>query len=549
MLRHGRPIKLKREISVLQALRPINRIKTDASLTSGFVLPMVIAGGLILMIGAIILSVRGFSSLTGSIRQGQRTQAEEIAESGANTIIQELNQNYPYLLVENCEVTNNSASEQMEPPQCDEGWDAYNLDNLNPVGVCSQRSEYPEDMMDLLYQPSPEGKGFYRLRRYEFFGDQIQGGTAIIEVQGQLRHGTPNNQKIVSSAILKREVTIVPKCCDSAPYETCNIASGWKYGLTAESMKLQKGDVIDLDPGIEVSGAKVNCSSSECSDPPQSEICEQWNSNKKKIQNMTAMTTTRCKELLENGETANQIADMGVSMIAGERSNDQIDVPKPPTWNPEWTNNGREIEAKSYSNENVTFKHLDQEGPHQTTPCYTEIIGTKKITHCRINNLAYSDNSRITIKPGANGEIRLYIEGEQIALSGEQFIIPDNEGDIGFEQFAIFGSESTQKLAFSGKGRINAFLYMPDTQVEFNGYSYCEHAGVDYSMVLEGIAIVKAWNNAANSDCAQIQVPPDAGAKVCESYGLCSTNASNSSEDMEYVAVGTNRWDFVQMDR
>ena len=188
-------------------------------------------------------------------------------------------------------------------------------------------------------------------------------------------------------------------------------------------------------------------------------------------------------------------------------------------------------------------------GHTQRHPAIQKSSAPKKITHCRLNNLSYSVGDLITIKPGSDGEIRLYIEGEQIALSGEVFIMPDDEGDSGFEQFAIFGSESTQKLAFSGKGRINAFLYMPDTQVEFNGYSFCEYAGVDYSMVLEGIAIVKSWINAANSDCAQIRVPTDAGTKVCESYGLCSTDTSSSSEDMEYVAVGTNRWDFVQMGR
>ena len=549
MLHHDKPIKLIRSISALQASRPIIRLKIVNPSSSGFVLPLVVVGGLILIVGAVTLSMRGFSSLTGSIRQGQRTQAEEIAESGANTIIQELNQNYPYLLVENCNVTNNSQSQQMEPPRCDDGWNSYDLNNMNPVGICSQRSQVPEDIMTALYQPSADGKGYYRLRSYEFFGDQIQGGTAVIEVQGQLRHRAPNNQTIASSAILKKEVTIVPKCCDSAPYEICSSSSGWKYGLTAETMNLYIGDVVDLDPEIEVSGAKVNCSGKTCVNPPRLEICKQWNSNKNNLQNMSALSEIQCKEeLLKDNITANDVADMGVGMIAGEKSNDQIDIPDPPSWNPEWTRNGQEIKAKDYMNKNVTFEHLDREGAHQTKPCYTEIIGAKKITHCRINNLSYSDNSRITIKPGANGEIRFYIEGKSIALSGKQFVIPENEGNIGFEQFAIFGSKSTEKLAFSGEGRIKAFLHMPYTQVDFSGRSYCEWGGKDTSMVLEGIAIVKAWNNAINSDCAQIQVPTGAGEKVCESYGLCSTE-SNSSEDMEFVALGTNRWDFIQMDR
>ena len=551
MLHHGRPIKLKREISILQTHRPINRAKIDASHASGFVLPMVIAGGLILMIGAIILSMRGFSSLTGSIRQGQRSQAEEIAESGANAIIQELNQNFPYLLVENCEVTNNSTSEQMNPPECDAGWGSYDLNNMYPSTVCSQRSQYPEEIMDDLYLPSPEGKGFYRLRSYEFFGDQIQGGTAVIEVQGQLRHGPADNPKIASSAVLRKEITIVPKCCDKAPYTTCTKSTGWKYGLTADDISLNRGDVIDLDPNVDISGAIVNCNN--CTDPPQPSPnieakCKQWDSDDSSIQNMTDISESKCQELLDDNYTDQEIAEMDIGLISGKRSNDQVEIPDAPTWNPAWKKNGQEMPAKSYVNQNVTFTHHTQEGAHPDTDksCYTEIMGTKKITHCRIGNLTYSDYSKLTIKPGENGEIRFYVEGKKIALSGKQFIIPD---DVGFEQFAIFGSKSLEKFSFSGEGKVRALLYMPQTLVAFSGGRFCDYNGVDYSLALEGIAIVKEWQNSTYADCAQIRVPTDAGTKVCESYGLCSTTASNSNQDMEYVAIGTNRWDFVQMDR
>ena len=99
MLNKGRPFSFKYGVSTEhQSLRSFNGSRINTPSSGGFVLPMVIAGGLILMIGAIILSMRSFSGLRGAIRQGQRTQTEEIAETGANMIIQELNQNYPCLL-------------------------------------------------------------------------------------------------------------------------------------------------------------------------------------------------------------------------------------------------------------------------------------------------------------------------------------------------------------------------------------------------------------------------------------------------------------------
>ena len=252
MLNKGRPFSFKYGVLTKhESLGSFNRAQINTPLSGGFVLPMVIAGGLILMIGAIILSMRSFSGLRGAIRQNQGTQAEEIAESGANMIIQELNQNYPYLLVVNCEVTNNSASEQMEPPECEEGWESHKLDETNPIGKCDQRQDLPSDInvfRKLFYQP--EGKGYYRLRSYEFLGDSIQGGTAIIQVQGQLRQGTADDQKITSSAVLEKEITIAPKCCDLAPFQTCKSSQGWNFGLATETIALQTGDVIDEDPNI-----------------------------------------------------------------------------------------------------------------------------------------------------------------------------------------------------------------------------------------------------------------------------------------------------------
>ena len=499
----------------------------------GFALPMVIVGGLILMIGAIILSARSFSSLTGSIRQNQAKQAEEIAESGANMIIQELNQNYPYLLVINCDVTNNSAAQQMQVPECDEGWSSYLLNDANPFGACSQRSQNPQNIMNVVYQATPGGKGFYRLRSYEFFGDQIQGGTAVIQVQGQLRHGSSDNQRIISSAILEKELTIVPKCCDLAPFETCSVSEGWKYGLTANSVALQTGDVIDENPNVAVSGANINCSS--CTTNPPENVCTPWGA--------TGQTISLSKQSLCRGLTNKiDIAEDSAGFVSGERSRNNIEIPDAPSWNTNWrTKEGGQMQPMTFVNKNETFEHLDHEGPHPDKSCYTEISNGKPITHCRINSIVTSDYSKFTIKPGVDGEIRFYIEGAAINLSGRQFFVPDGTK---FGQFAIFGSNSTSSLNFSGGGEINAFLYMPKTKVSLSG-GICNP--LIEPLVLRGAAIVDRYE--ATGDCAQIRVPTDAGKTLCDNYGLCSTNSDSSNEDLEYVAVGTNRWDYVQMDR
>ena len=62
MLNKSRPFSFNYGVSTEnQSLHSINGSHINTASSSGFVLPMVIAGGLILMVGALILSMRSFS--------------------------------------------------------------------------------------------------------------------------------------------------------------------------------------------------------------------------------------------------------------------------------------------------------------------------------------------------------------------------------------------------------------------------------------------------------------------------------------------------------
>ena len=63
------------------------------------------------------LAARSFNGILNSTRQQQRREAREIAEAGMDLILKELNDNFAYLLIENCDVVNNSATEKLQPPQ------------------------------------------------------------------------------------------------------------------------------------------------------------------------------------------------------------------------------------------------------------------------------------------------------------------------------------------------------------------------------------------------------------------------------------------------
>ena len=516
------------------------RIRSD-----GYVLPLVIITGVILTIGAVILSTRSFSGLIRSNRQKQGNEATELAETGASLLINELNDKFPYLLTVNCQVENNSSSQQLEDPVCT-GWKTFNFGQYGgPNSACPRRSTNPSEIMDLLYKKVNHKNGAYRLRNYEFLGDQVQGGKAIIQVQGQRFRGSEESSEIAASAIVEQEITIVPKCCDALPYQQCDTSKG--YGLVTENIALGVGDIIDEDRNISESGANLHCSSCE---PPPTDKCVEWEDAGQKIP----------YSKMEDCRNGVDITEDMVGVIDGKRSNGSIEIPDADQWDIEsWgapepiTIGWDPFKQRYYA---PKFNHADEQGPHPNIKgCYTEIKKDgKKTTHCRIQTITASGQSKLDIDPG-DGDIRFYVEGQTINLSGDHFIMPE---DAKFGQFVIFGGASTWKdeldvngkpirgkgdktLNFSGSGEINAFLHMPYFNINFSG-GECWRP-----LIVRGAAITHGWN--ATGDCSQIRVPTDAGETICEDYGVCFSSSTSGESDGEFAALGSNQWSLIQMEQ
>ena len=81
--------------------RPWLLPKTTKADDEGFVLALVVIVGLILAAGAMALMARSTSGMLGSIRQQQSREAREIAENGTGRVVERLNREYSYLLI-NC---------------------------------------------------------------------------------------------------------------------------------------------------------------------------------------------------------------------------------------------------------------------------------------------------------------------------------------------------------------------------------------------------------------------------------------------------------------
>ena len=533
--------------------KPSRKTLPNNGQQNGYVLILVIFTGLILAIGAMVIAARSFDGLIKSGRQKQKNEAVEIAELGVNNILDELNNNYPSLLTVSCKVENNSVPQQFTQPSCS-GWNQFTPGKFGgPLTACPGRSNTPwvitEEGSDTLYRTIKDDRGAYRLRNYEFLGDQSQGGTAIIQVQGQLfRKGDPLS--LASSAILEQEVTIVSKCCNQAPYQSCG---GWRYGLATNGVQLQLGDVCH-EPKDYIEEKNLNIRDNlylrdKYGDLyiPDEEICQTSSTGtgaNVHCVNCDVPPPDPCDAWTSGGQiigSNDECSGVGSGIITGERSSGELSLPVAPQWNKAaW---GDLTPFTINPQNNPIFRHGEIGEDHPISGCYTENVDGKKRTHCRIESITLSGNNKIIVNPDEEaGDIRFYIEGQQISLSGDSIV---NSGEFG--SFSIFGGESTvwpynlygcssKSLNISGGGQLNAFLHMPCFNVNLSGGTE------EKRLVISGSAITNQWN--ATGDYTRLIVPRTAQKVLCSDFSICGTTTSQ----MEFVALGSNRWTLIQME-
>ena len=81
----------------------------------------------------------------------------------------------------------------------------------------------------------PGGTSSFKLISYNFTGDQHQGGTATIRVEGKSLYANSSNLTTKAEAFIEQEVNITPKPCSGA--------QGGNPGLLGETVNLANQDV------------------------------------------------------------------------------------------------------------------------------------------------------------------------------------------------------------------------------------------------------------------------------------------------------------------
>lgn len=496
----------------------------------GFVLPVVIVIGFVLMIGGLSQMSRGFAHLIAARRQGSSETAKAVADSGMAIILKTLNIEYPYLLTTDCELKLNleAPDELKDIPICEEWHEedqdltAQSFGSFNfRTSTCPGRTHPPSTIFRKLSQNTPNQTGHFQLISYRFTGDANQGGVASIKVKGVDK----THKKIQGISYLQQEVNIVPK--------NCNLHSGFP-GILGEAVLLHKADV-DGEDELDINGNVL------CLDCPahstKDELAEQ-------------MGVDKASNLFDNRD----------KLFGGI-----IAMPKVPTF-PD-----QAIAKEAEINETNSARLLID--LHDQGSCWLD--EEKLITHCKIANITLSGSDELVMNTKAlhckefgqdsdqckkNGHVRLYVSGD-ITLSGQSRIINVDCDDVTLSacqdetllhpaDMGIFGPPNTDTtetdpfddsacngrqdvvLNGSAQGGTNAFIFMPDACVRVNGGSgRPDFHGAVWSYKFEP-------SNSLNID---VQVPDDMGNRLYRLFGSDFALAIR-----EFSARGVNRWSQVQ---
>ena len=475
----------------------------------GFVLALVVIVGLILAAGAMALMARSTSGMLGSIRQQQSREAREIAENGTGRVVERLNREYAYLLI-NCydRDVNTVDWSNCKSKAAIGTWDAPKYGTATCPGSNLSSANMIVDGSVNTADGSRAGR--WQLEFYHFSGSKLYGGQGVMRVRGQ-RLSTDGT--VLAEAYVDQELSIKPKNCDAA-FNQPPTSTGFP-GLIGSSISLGNNDVLGQVSGNVLC---VGCESiSEVTQGPQSVV---------------------------NGN----IFASNISLPA---------VPKYPA-------------GLSPSNA-ITEPGTYASGNTHGGKCLVENNKSPAITHCMLGDIDLRGSEEL-IFDTTSGPMQLYLQcmpaangwcaGPDITLGGNGGIRHCKSGNcssttIDPTELALFGNPDIQIPAgenpvcnYDSKGRSKGrqsvklgggsqatimFAYLPDACGGING-------GSSDPDILGSLWLKSFGPVGSSSNRAEIRVPDDMGARVFTRFGN-----SFALSVRDFVAIGINNWASFQM--
>ena len=494
----------------------------------GFVLPLVVIVGLFLMIGGMAMLARTFGALRGANRNQQSKQAQQIAETGIEIMVDRLNRASPhrrYLLI-NCFDQSGANSFASSSSCANTGtWSSTSNTVQFPGAVCTSVNTNATSYLDAF---STQGTtttpiGAWRVDSYEYTGNRFFGGLGKLTVTGERQNAAGT---VLSTARIVQTMDIRAKPCNQAFGQTGGIAFPGLLGIN--SIDLGNNDVLGE------TGGNVYCL-----------------------------------------DCANGIQQGGQSIVHGQKITGSLALPALPTFpnnllsitNQEAVTgtgafNQINIIFEGRSGSNTTFNPVCTSlSTNETVNCPAALragrgpvcaVDANGVSHCRLTNISLAGNAQITID-STNGPVRFYIENF-ITLAGNTKLVHDTGGP---EDFGMFGAPAAtcpgptfDSWSFQGNGNsTNAFIYGPCIKLGFDGAgsggsdntiaASCFSTKVCTGGDLHGAAWVKDYDGSSTNN-AEITVPDNISTLISNGYGISFAGAN------DYVAIGVRDWQSFQ---
>ena len=457
----------------------------------GFVLALVVIVGLILAAGAMALMARSTSGMLGSIRQQQSREAREIAENGTGRVVERLNREYSYLLI-NCydRDTNTVDWSNCKSKTAIGTWDAPKYGTATCPG--SNLSSANMVLDGSVNTSTGDRAGRWQLEFYHFSGSKLYGGQGRMRVRGQRLSA---DGTVLAEAYVDQELSIKPKNCDAA-FNQPPTSTGFP-GLLANSISLGNNDVLG-----EVSG-NVLCVG--CQNPSE---------------------VTQGPQSIVNGN----IFASNISLP---------DVPRAPAGLSPITASG----TYSSGSNNGGSCMVDNSKTPAVTHCLLGNINLSGSEEVEFNTTNGPMQLYLQCDPQNNSPC----SGPNITLSGNAAIKHCKNGSCTATasdptELALFGNPAraseacSQTIGLSGGSSATVmFAYLPDACGGIHGGS----SNPDFV----GALWVKSFGPVgSSSNRAELLVPDDMGARVFTRFGN-----SFALSIRDFVAIGINNWASFQI--
>lgn len=199
-----------------QAIKPVEE--------DGFALPLTITIAFTILLATTASLTRALTANLGTTRQSHAEDARELAEAGIAHTIENLNSEYPYLLINQYSEGNYANSGN---------WGNPTFPSSRCPGTAS--TGHPQLTKDI---ELPQGR--YHIDEFRFEGTQFYGGTGHLKVTGERLDSSED--QLLASATIETSFDIKPKNCDSVFGQPAK-SSGFP-GLLGWSINLGGNDVL-----------------------------------------------------------------------------------------------------------------------------------------------------------------------------------------------------------------------------------------------------------------------------------------------------------------